>query len=73
MKKDIFKQADVQHTYDKEQKIYSVKVVLNNKPRILTLRVGNDFTEISLADEKGNLLEVLSEKDGRVFFDNYSK
>jgi hypothetical protein len=42
-----------------------MSVMLDNRPRIITLRVGDDFTELSLADRDGNVLEVLREDDGR--------
>ena len=65
MIKDLFKNAKVQYAYNQRQKIYSVKVMLDNRPRILTLRVGDDFTELSLADKEGKILEVLREEDGK--------
>lgn len=65
MKKDLFKNCKVQYAYDQKQKIYSVKVMLDNRPRIITVRVGNDFTELSLADQEGNLLEVVRQENGR--------
>ncbi len=65
MIEEIFKNAKVQYAYNQRQKIYSVKVMLDNRPRIVTLRVGDDFTEISLADKEGNVIEVLREQDGK--------
>jgi hypothetical protein len=65
MIKDLFNNAKVQYGYNQRQKIYSVKVMLDNRPRIITLRVGEDFTELSLADEDGKVLEVLREEDGK--------
>jgi hypothetical protein len=65
MKPDLFKNCKVQYAYDQKQKIYSVKVMLDNRPRIITVRVGNDFTELSLADQEGNLLEVVRQENGR--------
>ena len=65
MIEDLFKNAKVQYAYNQRQKIYSVKVMLDNRPRILTLRVGDNFTELSLADQKGKVLEVLREEDGK--------
>jgi hypothetical protein len=50
---DLFKNCDVQYAYNQRQKIYSVKVLLDNRPRIITLRVGDSFTELSLADKNG--------------------
>jgi len=65
MMEDLFKNAKVQYAYNQRQKIYSVKVMLDNRPRIVTLRVGDNFTELSLADQKGKVLEVLREEDGK--------
>ena len=62
---DLFKNAKVQYAYNQRQKIYSVKVMLDNRPRIVTLRVGDNFTELSLADQNGKMLEVLREEDGK--------
>lgn len=65
MKSDLFKNCKVQYAYNQKQKIYSVKVILDNRPRIITVRVGNDFTELSLADQEGNLLEVVRQENGK--------
>ena len=65
MMDDLFKNAKVQYAYNQRQKIYSVKVMLDNRPRIVTLRVGDNFTELSLADQNGKVLEVLREEDGK--------
>ena len=65
MKPDHFKNCQVQYAYNQRQKIYSIKVNLDNRPRIITVRVGVDFTELSLADLQGNVLEVLRQEDGR--------
>jgi hypothetical protein len=62
---DLFKNCDVQYAYNQRQKIYSVKVLLDNRPRIITLRVGDSFTELSLADKNGNVLEVIRQEDGK--------
>jgi hypothetical protein len=65
MKQDLFKNCKVQYAYDQKQKIYSVKVMLDNRPRIITVRVGSEFTELSLADQDGNLLEVVRQENGK--------
>lgn len=65
MKQDLFKNCKVEYGYNQRQKIYSVKVMLDGRPRIITVRVGENFTELSLADQKGNPLEVLRQEDGR--------
>jgi hypothetical protein len=62
---DLFKNADIQYAYNQRQKIYSMRVVLNNRPRIITMRIGENFTELSIADTKGNPLEVLRQEEGK--------
>ncbi|MFH0737626.1 MAG: hypothetical protein V1827_03650 [Candidatus Micrarchaeota archaeon] len=64
MKPDLFKNCKAEYGYNQRQKIYSVKVVLDGRPRIITVRVGDSFTELSLADAKGNILEILRQEDG---------
>jgi hypothetical protein len=68
MKKDLFKNCKVQYAYDKKQKIYSVLVYLDNRPRIITFRVGDEFAEISLATKDGEPLEMLSQKNNAISF-----
>jgi hypothetical protein len=65
MKTDLFKNCRVQYAYNQRQKIYSVKVTLDGRPRIMTVRVGDNFTELSLSDLDGNVLEVVREEDGK--------
>ena len=65
MIQDLFKNAKVKYAYDKKQKIYSVLVMLDGRPRILTVRAGENFTELSLSDKEGNLLEVLRQEEGK--------
>lgn len=62
---NLFDNAQIQYAYNQRQQIYSMSVMLDNRPRIITLRVGEDFTELSLADREGNVLEMLREQDGR--------
>ncbi|MBU0531868.1 hypothetical protein KKB44_00055 [Candidatus Micrarchaeota archaeon] len=62
---DLFKNCKTQYAYNQRQKIYSVKVTLDGRPRIMTLRVGENFTELSLSDLNGNILEVAREEDGK--------
>ena len=65
MKPDLFKNCKVEYGYNQRQKVYSVKVMLDGRPRIMTVRVGDTFTELSLADKDGNVLEVLRQDDGK--------
>lgn len=65
MKPTDFKNCKVQYAYDKKQKIYSVLVMLDKKLRVVTLRVGDKFTELSLSDRNGNVLELLRQDEGK--------
>jgi hypothetical protein len=65
MAENLFKNCKVEYGYNQRQKIYSIKVMLDNRPRIITIRAGESFTEVSLADTKGNVLEVLRQEDGK--------
>ncbi len=65
MVSDVFKNCKVQYAYNQRQKIYSIKVTLDGRPRIITMRVGDDFSEISLADLDGKVLEVIREEEDR--------
>jgi hypothetical protein len=40
-------------------------VTLDGRPRIITMRVGDDFLEVSLSDLKGNVLEIIREDEGK--------
>ena len=62
MKKELFRDCKTQYAYDKKEKIYTVMVTLDNRPRILTFRVGDNFTEISIANRNGDVLEVLRQE-----------
>ncbi|MBD3209867.1 hypothetical protein GF318_00625 [Candidatus Micrarchaeota archaeon] len=62
---DLFDSCDVQYAYNQRQKIYSIRVTLDNRPRIITVRTGANFTELSLSDLQGNVLEMARQEDGR--------
>jgi len=65
-RQDIFKNCQVQYGYNQRQRIYSIKAILDSRPRIITIRVGKDFTEVSLADKKNEkILETLRQQDGK--------
>ncbi|NYZ76893.1 hypothetical protein H0O02_01100 [Candidatus Micrarchaeota archaeon] len=66
MKKDLFKNCKTQYAYDNKDKIYTVMVMLDNRPRILTFRVGEKYTEISIANKNGDILEVLRQEGGNI-------
>ncbi len=63
----------VQYTGDgkktEENLVYTIELELNKTPLIVTLRVGTQFTELSVIDKKtGKLMEYLSEQGGKVEF-----
>ena len=62
----LFSNCKVQTAYDNKQKIYTVMTMLDNRPRILTLRVGDNFTELSVAKKTGDVLEVLRQEGNNV-------
>jgi len=68
MKKGLFKNCKAQYAYDKNQKVYTVMVTLDNRPRILTFRVGDNFTEISIANRDGEVLEILRQEGNDISF-----
>ncbi len=62
---DAFANCEVQYAYNQRQKIYSIRTEFDGRPRILTVRVGENFMEMSLADKQGNPLEMWRQEDGR--------
>ncbi len=64
-REEIFENCTVQFAYNQRQRIYSIQATLDGRPRIITMRVGDQFSEVSLADASGNILEVVREGDGR--------
>ena len=67
MKPDLLKNCKVEYGYNQRQRIYSIKVMLDNRPRIITVRIGDNFTELSLADKDGNVIEIGRQEDGKGF------
>jgi hypothetical protein len=66
MKEDLFKNCKIQYAYDNKEKIYTVMVMLDARPRILTFRVSDDYTEISIANKKGDILEILRQEGSNI-------
>ena len=66
MKKDLFKNCKAQYAYDKKERIYTVMVMLDNRPRILTLRIGDNSSEMSIADKNGKVLEILRQEGSNI-------
>lgn len=56
-----FKNCDVKYAYDKNNKVYSVKVMFKGKPMILTMRVGQDIMDMTLTDMDGNEIEYIGQ------------
>ena len=70
---NLIKGAKFEYAYDKTRKIYSVKVFLNKKPRLLTMIVGNKYIEFSLSDVDGNVLEVMKQEGDKLNVLDYRK
>jgi len=70
---NLIKGSKFEYAYDKSRKIYSVKVSLNKKPRILTMIVGPSYLEFSLADTNGNVLELLRQEGSKINVVDYKK
>jgi len=62
---DLFKNAKMQYEFDGRERVYSVKVTLDNRPRIITMRIGENFTELSISDLGGNPIEILRQEEGK--------
>lgn len=74
LKINPFKGCEIQYAYGKDTDIYSVRVKFPYEPvRILTVKIGKDSTELSLADEKGNPLQVLEQKGSHIVFNDYTR
>jgi len=57
-----FKNCEVKYAFDNDKKIYSVKVLFNGKPMILTMRVGKDIMDMTLTDTNGNEIEYIGQQ-----------
>ncbi len=66
MKEDLFKNCKIQYAYDNKEKIYTVMIMLDARPRILTFRVSDDYTEISIANKNGDVLEILRQEGNNI-------
>lgn len=69
----LIKGSKFEYAYDRNRRIYSVKVSLNKKPRLLTMIVGTGYLEFSLADLQGNVLEVLKQEGNTLNVCDYKK
>lgn len=64
-----FKNSEVHYAYNKETDIYSVSVLFNNRPMILTVRAGKDTMDISLVDKRnGELVEYIGQSSNKITF-----
>ena len=62
---NLFKNCQVEYTRDEKLGIYLVKAKLNNRPRVITLTVGKNFSEIALTDMHGKILEFTRQEEGK--------
>ncbi|VVC04102.1 Uncharacterised protein [Candidatus Bilamarchaeum dharawalense] len=60
-----FRDCRMKYAYDNKQDIYSVSVTLNNQPMVVTVRTGGAFTELSLSDRQGNVVEMWRQEEGK--------
>lgn len=60
----------MQYAYNKDTKIYSAKFFVDigkkKEERIFTMRVSKDFLEYSIADAKGNVLEMIKQEGSKL-------
>ena len=54
----------------KRMSVYSVRVEVGGTTKILTLRVGGDFTELSLANN-GKVTEIVREEAGEILLEKF--
>lgn len=50
--------------------VYSVKLEADGATKIITLRISNDFTELSL-EKNGKLVEILCEEKGEITHEKF--
>ncbi len=64
----LFNNAMVRFGRNRDEQTYTVSALIDGQTHIVTLRIGNNFTELSLAQTDGTLIEVLREENGSVRF-----
>jgi len=69
LSRELFKGAEVKYESNEKTKVYSVKATLNERPVVYTLRVGPDFSEISMADLNSRQVEAVREVKGKFGFE----
>ena len=73
----ILQQSKMKYAYNKNTKIYSVKFYMGKgalkRERILTMRVSPKFIEYSLADNKGEVLEVMRQDGANLKFQDFKR
>ncbi|MEM4633857.1 MAG: hypothetical protein QW275_01755 [Candidatus Anstonellaceae archaeon] len=52
---------------EKKQMLYSIKLEANGSTEILTVRVGSNFTEVSL-EQNGRFVEIMRQQDKKVTY-----
>ncbi|MFH2106674.1 MAG: hypothetical protein ABII22_05395 [Candidatus Micrarchaeota archaeon] len=67
--KKNFVGAKVQYLKNDKTKLMTVKAALKGKAYILTLIVGDDAVDLSLADAKGKLIEHMYHKGSTIMFE----
>lgn len=73
--RDIYENAiikrTIQYVHDGSKKeenlVYSIEVELNEKPLIITVRIGKEFMDATVTDKKtGKMLEYVAQKGNRI-------
>lgn len=71
----ILAKSKMKYGYNKDTKIYTVKFFIKKggkkELRILTVMAAPKFIEYSIADEKGNTLEMLRQEGSKIRFENF--
>ncbi|MEW5996068.1 MAG: hypothetical protein AB1657_00535 [Candidatus Micrarchaeota archaeon] len=62
-----FEDSSVRYQRMEGGAVYSMEVTFNRQRLILTLRVGEDFTEFMLTDRNGKEIEYMAENKGELF------
>ena len=63
MKENLLKNCRLEYTQNQNE--YKIHIHLDNRPRTITVHIGEDFTELSLSDQHGNILESVRQQDGK--------
>ncbi len=63
-----FKGSTVQYAFDKDSRVYSVKVTFKGQPYILTMKAGQNSLDMLLTDLKGSIVEHVYQDGSKAGF-----